>query len=289
MNNDFFYRIKTDTPIGKKLKKLMVEVSKVELAAHNLAESVGAVSWGPDVFNDYGGISVFEFKNNVCPDKRMYTLVKSENGIDWYAPRIEVNTEPKLTEVALGLKGHYGYIVSDVEKTFRQVSMKFSREEQVKLSGIELHGHPLEWFVREKLITKEEQIRLEMGESPESVIITEDQSLMEQLHTTLSETRMLVSALDQLRFRMVSHVKGNRKAVQLYKQMYSLPVIPCGTLNSIIGIVDKEYQAGIAFVDDFVYVRCHEKLINVFVQPVSGEEFSSVMNAIINTNVVAQA
>lgn len=289
MNKDFFYRISTDTLVGDKLKKLINEAAVVEQAAHNLAESVGAVGWSPDQFNDYGGISVFEFPDNACPDKRTYTLVKSENGIDWYVPRVEVTTEPKQIDIALGLKDNFGYIVSGVDKTFRQVAMMLSREELVKLSGIELHGHPLEWFVREKLITKEELMRLETGESPEAVIITEDQSLMVQLHTTLFEARMLASALEPLRFRMVSHVKGSRKAVQLYKQMQSLPVIPCGMLNSILGIVGKEYQAGIAFVDGFVYIHCHEKLSTVGVQPVSNEEFFSVVNATTHTNVIAQA
>lgn len=289
MNKDFFYRISADTPVGDKLKKLINEAVAADQAAHDLAESVGAVGWSPDLFNDYGGISVFEFPKNVCPDKWMYTLAKSENGINWYAPRVEVTTEPKLTEVALELKDQYDYIVSSVDNTFRQVAINFSREELVKLSGMKLHGHPLDWFVREKLITKKEQARLELGESPESVIITEDQSLMVQLHTTLSEAQMLATALEPLRFRMVSHVEGNCKAVQLYKRMQALPVIPCGTLNSIIGIVGKEYQAGIAFADSFVYVRCHEDLTTVGVQPVSSEEFFSVVNVMKNKNVVAQA
>lgn len=278
-----YYLIPKQSPVGEKLEKLVRQCNEAEAEADKLAKELGAIAYSPDIFNDFGGITALEFPSNRVPDKRIYTLYQNENGVNWYGPKVEVTVKPMPIATAELLKGKYGYIVDDKEKTFQEVAMAFSREEIVQISGMKFSGQPLSKFVKDKLISKEEMMRLECGEAPEKVLMNSSPILLEQVNVSINETKMLKEALSPLRFRMVANIRGSRKAIQLYKRLQALPVVPSGLANAIVGATNNEYRVGIVYYGDNFYISCHEELHAAGMQPVSKEEFDSIARSTANT------
>lgn len=277
-----YYLIPKRSPIGEKLEKLVRQCNEAEAEADKLAKELGAIAYSPDIFNDFGGITAFEFPNNKVPDERLYAFYQNENGVNWYGPNVDVTVKPMPVSTAELLKDKYGYIVDDKEKNFQEVAMAFSREEIMQMSGMKFSGQSLSKFLKDKLITKEEMMRLECGEVPEEVLLNTSPALLEQVNVSINEYKMLKEALSPLRFRMVAHVRGSRKAIQLYKRMQALPVVPGGLANAIVGASNKEYRVGIVYYGDNFYISCHEELHAAGMQPVSKEEFDSIARSTAN-------
>ena len=84
-NTLYYYCCKGDSPLGKKLLRLIDRYGEVVAAASELCEKIGAIEFLGDVRYAAGGISAFVMKGKLRAKKLLVTH-HSENGNDVCVP-----------------------------------------------------------------------------------------------------------------------------------------------------------------------------------------------------------
>lgn len=65
---------------------------------------------------------------------------------------------------------------------------------------------------------------------------------------------------------------GTSKAIQIYRDLLSLPVVPAGTLENMLGLKNSEYQCGYYIDLQHVYIASYEPIEHPDVKPCSDEQ-----------------
>lgn len=74
-------------------------------------------------------------------------------------------------------------------------------------------------------------------------------------------------------FRMVTFVRGARKAVRTYMRMMALPVIPKGAVNALLGVKCGTARCGLMDCGEFIYITSPVPVDSPFVEAGSEEDF----------------
>lgn len=254
MNKTYHYKTGATTELGAKLAALLVRIEEADTAADELAREVGATEYYPATEADYGGIAGFVFPKNKLINKTNWVGVQVGDSPDdmAYTPNVTTHTIAVSTDEAAQYEDKA--IVGKTEYDFAQVSYLFSREEAAAMAGITLTTPPLDRLGQRYGLERKVVNMLSMGAPAHIVLQGFDSEVINACTHSQQEDIAITDAMASTKFRTVMTVKGSDRAVQVFLRMLSLPVVPQGTLNSMIGIEDSQFRAGIMNVDDTIYI-----------------------------------
>ena len=254
MNKTYHYKTGATTELGAKLAALLVRIEEADTAADELAREVGATEYYPATEADYGGIAGFVFPKNKLINKTNWVGVQVGDSPDdmAYTPNVTTHTIAVPTDEAAQYEDKA--IVGKTEYDFAQVSYLFSREEAAAMAGITLTTPPLDRLGQRYGLERKVVNMLSMGAPAHIVLQGFDSEVINACTHSQQEDKAITDAMASTKFRTVMTDKGSDRAVQVFLRMLSLPVVPQGTLNSLIGIEDSQFRAGIMNVDDTIYI-----------------------------------
>lgn len=254
MNKTYHYKTGATTELGAKLAALLVRIEEADTAADELAREVGATEYYPATEADYGGIAGFVFPENKLINKANWTGVQVGDTPDdmAYTPNVTTHTIAVSTDEAAQYEDKA--IVGKTEYDFAQVSYLFSREEAAAMAGITLTTPPLDRLGQRYGLERKVVNMLSMGAPAHIVLQGFDSEVINACTHSQQEDKAITDAMASTKFRTVMTVKGSDRANQVFLRMLALPVVPQGTLNSLIGIEDSQFRAGIMRVDDTIYI-----------------------------------
>ena len=254
MNKTFHYKTGATTELGAKLEALLVRIEEADKAADELAREVGATEYYPATEADYGGIAGFVFPKNKLINKVNWVGVQVGDSPDdmAYTPNVTTHTIAVSTDEAAQYEDKA--IVGKTEYDFAQVSYLFSREEAAAMAGITLTTPPLDRLGQRYGIDRKVVNMLSMGAPAHIVLQGFDSEVINACTHSQQEDKAITDAMSSAKFRTVMTLKGSDRANQVFLRMLSLPVVPQGTLNSLIGVEDNQFRAGIMSVDETIYI-----------------------------------
>ncbi len=254
MNKTYHYKTGATTELGAKLAALLVRIEEADTAADELAREVGATEYYPATEADYGGIAGFVFPKNKLINKTNWVGVQVGDSPDdmAYTPNVTTHTIAVSADEAAQYEDKA--IVGKTEYDFAQVSYLFSREEAAAMAGITLTTPPLDRLGQRYGLERKVVNMLSMGAPAHIVLQGFDSEVINACTNSQQEDKAITDAMANTKFRTVMTVKGSDRAIQVFLRMLSLPVVPQGTLNSLIGIEDSQFRAGIMNVDDTIYI-----------------------------------
>ena len=254
MNKTYHYKTGATTELGAKLAALLVRIEEADTAADELAREVGATEYYPATEADYGGIAGFVFPKNKLINKANWVGVQVGDSPDdmAYTPNVTTHTIAVTTDEAAQYEDKA--IVGKTEYDFAQVSYLFSREEAAAMAGVTLTTPPLDRLGQRYGIERKVVNMLSMGAPAHIVLQGFDSEVINACTHSQQEDKAITDAFADTKFRTVMTVKGSDRANQVFLRMLALPVVPQGTLNSLIGIEDSQFRAGIMNVDDTIYI-----------------------------------
>ena len=254
MNKTYHYKTGATTELGAKLAALLVRIEEADTAADELAREVGATEYYPATEADYGGIAGFVFPKNKLVNKTNWVGVQVGDSPDDMAYTPNVTTHTIAVSTGEAAKYEDKAIVGKTEYDFAQVSYLFSREEAAAMAGITLTTPPLDRLGQRYGLERKVVNMLSMGAPAHIVLQGFDSEVINACTHSQQEDKAITDAMASTKFRTVMTVKGSDRAVQVFLRMLALPVVPQGTLNSLIGIEDSQFRAGIMRVDDTIYI-----------------------------------
>ena len=197
-----YYKLSTDTPIGKKLSDLFAEGRRCDEEANKLAHSLLAVSYLISPEADFGGIDVVEFAGDYLPNATLWELIHNEEGLRSYVPKVELKPEYVPVEQAEALREAYGKIVS-------------KQEVHLPGSGVCLP---------------------------------------------------------------VMSISGSRKAVQLYKRIQALPIVPLGTIAHLLGINDSNNRPGMLEKNGYIFIQTKHYITVDGIEIIGESDFRKIVD-----------
>lgn len=254
MNKTYHYKTGATTELGAKLAALLVRIEEADTAADELAREVGATEYYPATEADYGGIAGFVFPKNKLVNKTNWVGVQVGDSPDDMAYTPNVTTTTIAVPTAEAAQYEDKAIVGKTEYDFHQVSYLFSREEAAAMAGVTLTTPPLDRLGQRYGLERKVVNMLSMGAPAHIVLQGFDSEVINACTHSQQEDKAITDAFADTKFRTVMTVKGSDRANQVFLRMLSLPVVPQGTLNSLIGIEDSQFRAGIMRVDDTIYI-----------------------------------
>jgi len=255
MNKKYHYKTGATTELGAKLAALLVRIEEADTAADELAREVGATEYYPATEADYGGIAGFVFPKNKLINKTNWVGVQVGDSPDdmAYTPNVTTHTIAVSTDEAAQYEDKA--IVGKTEYDFAQVSYLFSREEAAAMAGITLTTPPLDRLGQRYGLERKVVNMLSMGAPAHIVLQGFDSEVINACTHSQQEDKAITDAMASTKFRTVMTVKGSgHSQCWVFLRMLALPVVPQGTLNSLIGIEDSQFRAGIMRVDDTIYI-----------------------------------
>lgn len=244
-------KIEKTSEKGKKLSALMKQIKKCDKAADNLAIELGCKTYVPSVEADFGGISAFEFAGKV--DKKIWELVDSTKDGKLYIPKVNTRNDYIEMEKAIYLKGD-NVLVGETDLPFSAVSLHFSREESAKIAGVKLTTPSLEQLAKTYGLKNSDVNKIRVNIPVETAIPTATDEQKESLRLSHKEDMEIMSALENKKFRAVVFISGNKKAIEIFRKMMALPVVPQGTLNDIAGVANERFRCGIREEGDYIVI-----------------------------------
>lgn len=84
----------------------------------------------------------------------------------------------------------------------------------------------------------------------------------------------------------VMSISGNRKAVQLYKRMQDLPVVPLGTVSRVLGIKDSDTRPGMLEQGGYMYIQTKHNLAVDGIEVIGESEFQKAVDEMKKNSVI---
>lgn len=84
----------------------------------------------------------------------------------------------------------------------------------------------------------------------------------------VSNNRILIRKPTHPLVRVITFT-GTSKAIKIYRDLLSLPVVPAGTLENLLGLENPEYQCGYYIEQQHVYIASYEPIEHPDVKPCS--------------------
>lgn len=88
----------------------------------------------------------------------------------------------------------------------------------------------------------------------ESAIPTATDEQKVSLRLSHQEDTEIMSAMANKKFRSVVFLSGNKKAIEIFRKMWALPVVPQGTLNDLADVANERFRCGIREEGDYIVI-----------------------------------
>lgn len=250
----FFYEVKKDSILGEKLNSLYAEIEHAHRAAEQFAEEVGAIAYLQDPNCDFGGVSAVEFPGNKKIGAE-WTRLPETDGLkgNFYVPAVELRTITVQKNKTAKYRLKEKYVISEKDFDFKDVQYQFSREEAAEMADITLHTQPLERLAKTYGLTTKETTLLTAGIPAHIVLKDKPDEVVSACMGSQREDAEITKVLGEKKFKVVQEIKGGPKAVSLYRRIGSLPVIPSGTFDQVLGIEEGSQRPGITKGKDAFY------------------------------------
>lgn len=258
-----YYRLNPACERGKTFLKVVSDGMKAVQAAEKVVEECDAIDWMSGLYADFGGISAFVFPTNTVPDGDVFedTGSKDREGRTLWAPRVHI-------EERVCLRSQLDLLDDDTcikhSKTFKGSELVgvYGRKAVAKAVGMELHYlHPVEELNLLK-IPKDEIHQYVRGEKSLDEVLQDkllvskrDKALKQFAFKGEEEHNAFLQAIDGKEFGLYMSVQGSPQAVDLFKEVNALPVVPQGTLNRIVGVRDGERCVGFFIHSNWIWVQ----------------------------------
>lgn len=252
-------KIEKTSEKGKKLSALMKQIKKCDKAADNLAIELGCKRYIPSVEADFGGISAFEFNARV--DRKVWELIDATKDGKLYIPRVNTRNEILEKEKAIHLKGD-NVMVGETDLPFSAVSLHFSREESARIAGVKLTTPSLDQLAKTFGLNIADVNKIRMNIPVETAIPSATDEQKVSLRLSHQEDTEIMSALENKKFRSVVFLSGNKKAIEIFRKMWALPVVPQGTLNDLADVANERFRCGIREEGDYIVIVAPDKSEN---------------------------
>lgn len=251
----YYYRAEKNSELGQTLTRLLQEIKHCQDAADELAVSVGTESYlaGTDV--DFGGISAFEFpKNRLIPTSVWEQVYIEDIKGNFYIPRVEIRQEFLTKEKAEKFQNKPDVIVNKTAIPFTSIMPQFSRKEAAEMAGVTLTTPSVEILAKRYGIDRQTVNMLTMGIPVDLILGSSEEEAQQAFRLTLQEDRQITDALKKNDYYQVSHLKGKKAAIEIYRKMLALPCIPAGTVNAQLGVKNTQYRCGLLDSDSYIYI-----------------------------------
>lgn len=282
--NILYFKIKKETKIGKRLISVIKESEFCEEKADSFVKRQGGVAYLSDPQADFGGVAGIAFEHKIIDKKVWDELPLPDADETYYIPRVNIREELLKVEEAKKYEGNKKVTVSKDEMTFEQVQFRYSREEAAKEAGIILTTTSLERLGKRYGISRKMLNMLSMGVAPEMVIGHLSEDVQRDVRLSLIEDKQIQDAMKDKRYKLAHHYEGDNRAVKIYREMISLPVVPIGMINWILGVNSKTTRCGVLDAGEYIYISSIEPIKLTEVEAISEEEYISVTQSIINSH-----
>lgn len=141
-------------------------------------------------------------------------------------------------------------MVGETDLPFSAVSLHFSREESARIAGVKLTTPSLDQLAKTFGLNIADVNKIRMNFPVETVIPSATDEQKVRLRLSHQEDIEIMSALENKKFRSVVFLSGNKKAIEIFRKMWALPVVPQGTLNDLADVANERFRCGIEEVDD---------------------------------------
>ena len=277
-----FFKIKKDTEIGEQLLSVIKEAELCEEKADSFVKGQGGFAYLSDPQADFGGVAGIAFERTILDKKVWDALPLPDAEETYYVPRVNIREELLSVEEAAKYEGSKEVTVSKDEMTFEQVQFRFAREEAAKEAGVTLTTPSLERLGKRHKISRKTLNMLSMGAAPEMVIGHYPEEVQREVRLSLMEDKQIQDAMKDKRYKLVHHYEGDKRAVKIYREMISLPVVPMGMVNWMLDVDSKTHRCGLLDAGEYIYITSVEPVKLKEAEAVSEEEFHSVTHSTIN-------
>lgn len=273
-----YYKIPKKSTTGKSIIKLLDEISICDKKADDLAMEVGAYAYLADNQADFGGISAFQFPENHIINKTLWDEVPMDDTTEkYYIPKVKVTQKFIEAEKAEKYRNNPKAIISEIPVPFNQIMINFSREEAAIMAGIKLTTPPIERIGKKYGIHKKTLNMIATGIRVEEVFPEIPQDIARELRLSVMEDNEILYAMKDKLFLHISLLEGAQSAIKIYNKMQSLPAIPNGTINSLLGVKNNQYRCGILDYGTYIQITSPEYLDGTDILPSDEMEFQAAM------------
>lgn len=263
----FYYRLNPACDRGKDFMQIYSDGLNAQRAAEKIVEECCATDWVPALYSDFGGISAFVFAPKIIPDETVFkdSGQRDVEGRVLWTPAVDVTEHVCLWD--------------DLEKVPDSCSVKhqtkhegtanisvllslYGRKAIAKAIGFDLkYIHPVEVL---KLLDVGNDVckaflRGECGVKDilkGKLLVSKRENALKELAIKGEEEDIRFSeAMKGKEFGTYSLIRGDQKAVELYKEINSLPVIPQGLLNSVVGVKMDDKMIGFFIHQNWIWVQ----------------------------------
>ena len=241
-----FYRTNSESELHQQVGKYMTEAERVEIAADTLAAEMGARTYKPSFFADFGGISALGYDHR--PEGHALRKVEEELGISYYEPMVNIETSVKKEDSLRGLEhrqtANRWFGVRELSLSEARGLMSYAEAltmaRVVKL-GPTLGDLATRYRIQPAWITLYHEKKISFAtlcakSRPHLLKYSDEDKFNDALKVAVFMEEQLVEKLSAIKLFHVRKVEGPRRAVELYKKLEVLPQIPSGKLVEILGL-----------------------------------------------------
>lgn len=281
-----YYKLPVETETGQCLKALFEKGEECEKAADDFAAAQGACSYLSPEEAEWGGIVAFEFPLNHLVPSHLWDCVDPTDDHPLYVPRIEIKQEPIETSKAQLLAKSASHIVSTTPISFAQIRNQYNRGEAAQMAGITLTTPDPRTLLEQAGLDRKQISMILYGAPIERVASDLPADVVFQLGACLAEDAAISEIMAERSYLMVATISGPRKAKKLFKQMQALPIIPNGSINTVLQI-EGNNRPGIILhqASGYFYIKSSHLPMQPDVVPTTEDEFENARIDIVSQSI----
>lgn len=257
-----FYKLNPACEQGKAFTEVVGRGANMEYEANQLAKKYKAVASIPVGYADFGGIVAFAFGKTAKPDPELFLDVNhvTEEGYRIFEPNVQLERKVYLWEE---MPAEAPDIIR-FSKSLKAVQALriFPRKMVATAMKMELkYLHPLE-ALRSLNTSKEDNVAYIMGKKTMQEVLAgkmfvskRDKQMVQFAIEGDKEHRAFTKEAEKHEFGMCDIIHGAGSAIKLYREMMTLPVIPQGSLNAIVGLGNANSRCGFFFHQNWIWIK----------------------------------
>ena len=257
-----YYQLNPSSENGKRFLEVLGEGMEAERKADALVKSCDAIGCVSSLYADFGGVTAFGFKQNVKPDPDVFldSGQTSSDGLRLYEPNVKVLQHLCVWEKMP--EENDNLILSNRQYLSGDVMKSFPRKMIAEAIGMPLkYMHPLE-ALRLLNIPADEVREYATGEKTVEDVLKgkmfvskRDKENAKFAMEGEKENMKYIKEMCKYTYGTYLSLHGSEKAKALYRECQNLPIVPEGTLNSIVGLEKAKARCGFFIYKNWIWVR----------------------------------
>lgn len=263
-----------------KFLAMLEQAEIVNNVADKAAKKLHAVGYINAMFSDFGGLSAVEFGKRKVVDKNVWECAGAMDKHTFWEPKVTASEEAVPEEELENLVAEDGeaIIVGKDAVSFQHIKALFTRKECFKMAGMDepSTGDPVEIaqkWLRRRLTNDEFKLLFSSVKTADIFPTINNASALMIITRGREENATMLEAMREKKFKLVTRMKGNPEAIEIWKSWQELPVIPQGMVNGLLGIEDGVHRCGFFVLGENVYFKNEKESTNSDAQIITEEEY----------------